>query len=482
MAARDPRTVESSRREALAFLDRMLNDAGVDRFLVPTYIGTPYRVGVLARHRPRVLEALRAAAGGWRARVRGGTGRRKAVPVADLSDEGQPALDVFLPHRWEQSSFRLGAEAGVTVEFWVETDRGWDAPLPNPVGCLIRPSGQLPATATVAGASYPTVVGLTARPWDDVDVPIDVVYTWVDGADPEWAARRDERLAAADHVRREARDDIRFADHGELRFSLRSIEQFLPWVRTVHLVTAGQRPDWIVDDHPQLRFVDHRDILEPDALPTFNSLAIETALHRIDGLSDSYLYFNDDVFAGRPVTPRDFFVNANLSRFFLQARAALDPAPRTEDDPPAVAADKNVRELLDQRLGRRFSTLLAHTPHPQQRALLAEIEQQFPDDVARTRRSPFRSADDVAMATAMHHYYGFFTGRTVPARMRYRGVTLGGADLKDRLRLVTERRPQAFCLNDTLVDAPEPARKARLVGRFLERYFPEPSSFERTQI
>ena len=481
MVASAARTVELSRREALAFIDRTLADAGIDRFLVPTYIGASYRIGVLARHRPEALDALRAASGGWRARDRVAAGRRKTVPLSDLADEGQPALDVFRPHRWEHSSFRLGVESGATIEFWSETARGWVAPLRNPVGCVLPASGQAPATVTAAGASYPTLTGLTAKPWDDIDVPIDVVYTWVDGADTEWAARRDERLAAVgrERVRRESSDEIRFADHGELRYSLRSIEQFLPWVRTVHLVTASQRPAWLVDEHPQLHLVDHRDILEPDALPTFNSLAIETALHRIDGLSDAYLYFNDDVFAGRPVTPRDFFVRPDLSRFFLQVRAALDPGPRTDDDAPATAADKNSRDLLDHRLGRRFSTLLAHTPHPQQRALLGEIEAEFPDEVARTRRSPFRSVDDVAMATALHHYYGFFTGRTVPARMRYRGVTLGGADLKERLRLVTERKPQAFCLNDTLVDALEPPRKARIVERFLERYFPEPSSFER---
>jgi hypothetical protein len=63
--------------------------------------------------------------------------------------------------------------------------------------------------------------------------------------------------------------------------------------------------------------------------------------------------------------------------------------------------------------------------------------------------------------------------------MRFRGVKLSGEDLKDRLRLVTQRRPHAFCLNDTVADGIEPKRKARIVARFLERYFPEPSSFER---
>ena len=472
-----------SRREALAFLARTLTEAGVAWFVVPTYVGEPYRIGVLAADRGCAVDALRATGSEWRAR-RQGAGPAVVGPprpLDALADEGQPALVVFRPRTWPDSSFRLAAGAGVTLEFWVPTDAGWDAPLRNPVACLVPPTGQSPATVTVGGATYPTVSALAEKPWDDVDVPIDVVYTWVDGSDPEWLARRDECLAAAGGtpIRREAYDDIRFADHGELRYSLRSVEQFLPWVRTVHLVTAGQRPDWLVDQHPRLRVVDHRDILEPDALPTFNSLAIETGLHRIRDLSESYLYFTDDVFAGRSITPRDYFLRPDVHKFFPQRRATLDPGPRTDADPPYIAADKNVRELLADRFDRRFTTLLAHTAHAQQRSLLEELEREFSDAVAQTRRSAFRSSDDIAMATSLHHYYAFFSGRAVPSHMRYRGVTLGGDDIKERLRMVTRRRPQAFCLNDTMVDAIEPKRKARIVGRFLERYFPEPSSFER---
>lgn len=480
--AAGPTTVETARREALAFLARTLTGANIPFFLVPTYIGEPYRLGVLATHRPAALDALRTAGTEWKARRQGPGRAGDSVPLADLADQGQPALVVFRPLSWPESSYRVAAGGGATLEFWNVTEQGWESPLRNPVACEVAPSGQAPATGRVGEASYPTVIALIEKPWDDIDVPIDVVYTWVDGADPEWAARRNERLATLGGpaaIRRESHDDIRFADHGELRYSLRSLEQFLPWVRTVHIVTAGQRPDWLVDNHPRLHLVDHTDILEPDALPTFNSLSIETGLHRIEGLSESYLYFNDDVFAGRSVTPRDYFISPHVHKFYPQMRATLDPGPRTDDDPPFIAADKNVRELLAGRFNRRFTTMLAHTPHAQQRSLLEELEQEFPDDVARTRRSPFRDSNDIAMATSLHHYYAFFSGRAVPAHMRYRGVTLGGDDLKERLRMVTQRRPQAFCLNDTMVDAAEPKRKARIVGRFLERYFPEPSSFER---
>ncbi|MFD0331960.1 hypothetical protein ACFQZC_36840 [Streptacidiphilus monticola] len=89
-----------------------------------------------------------------------------------------------------------------------------------------------------------------------------------------------------------------------MRYSLRSIHQYAPWVRRIHLVTAGQRPVWLNTDHPDIRVVDHREIFsDPDALPTFNSHAIESQLHHIDGLAEHFLYLNDDVLFGRLVSP-----------------------------------------------------------------------------------------------------------------------------------------------------------------------------------
>ena len=102
-----------------------------------------------------------------------------------------------------------------------------------------------------------------------------------------------------------AHDAARFADHDELRFSLRSLEQFAPWINHVWIVTADQRPRWLTPDHPWVSVVSHRDIFpDPDALPTFNSHAIEACLHRIPGLAEHFLYLNDDMLLGRPVSTR----------------------------------------------------------------------------------------------------------------------------------------------------------------------------------
>lgn len=137
---------------------------------------------------------------------------------------------------------------------------------------------------------------------EDVRFPIDVVYTWVDGNDPAWRRRRS---AYDGGYHAESANAARYISRDELRYSLRALEQNAPWVRHVHLVTDGQRPAWLNDSHPRLTVVDHSEIFaDPAALPTFNSHAIESRLHHIKGLSEHFLYLNDDMFLGRPVTPQ----------------------------------------------------------------------------------------------------------------------------------------------------------------------------------
>ena len=170
---------------------------------------------------------------------------------------------------------------------------------------------------------------------------------------------------------------------------MRSLHLFAPWVRRIHLVTAGQVPAWLDRDHPQIRVVDHRDILPADALPTFNSHAIETALHQVPDLSEHWVYFNDDVFLGRPVRPEIFFSPGGLNAAFMSpVIVGLDDVP---DAPPFLKAAWNNRRLLRETFGVTTTNTLAHTPHPHRRSVLDEIERRFSDAVSATAHAPFRS-------------------------------------------------------------------------------------------
>eukprot|EP00753_Platysulcus_tardus_P022196 PLAT9421.1.p1 GENE.PLAT9421.1~~PLAT9421.1.p1 ORF type:complete len:787 (+),score=197.13 PLAT9421.1:32-2362(+) len=218
---------------------------------------------------------------------------------------------------------------------------------------LSRLGATKPLTATAAAAArwpYHDRKG----PLGTAEVPavVDVVYTWVNGSDPKHAAERAlwkakmeaeahalverrRQAAAADEegsalaaaaaasmgadssesqqeasllgVAEDALNTYRFKDNNELRYSIRSVLKFAPWVRNIYVVTNGQAPNWLNTSHPRVRLVPHSTFFRNTShLPTFSSPAIEANLHLIPGLSKEFLYFNDDVFLGAPVTYADF--------------------------------------------------------------------------------------------------------------------------------------------------------------------------------
>ncbi len=134
---------------------------------------------------------------------------------------------------------------------------------------------------------------------------IDFVITWVDGADINWLKEKQKYQTDIDIDNSIAR----YRDFGTLKYVLRSIDKFAPWVRNIFLVTNGQVPQWLVFNNSKLKLVKHSDFIPQEYLPTFNSNAIEWNLHKIEGLSENFVYFNDDVILTDYVQPNDFFKN-----------------------------------------------------------------------------------------------------------------------------------------------------------------------------
>lgn len=131
---------------------------------------------------------------------------------------------------------------------------------------------------------------------------IDFVVTWVDGKDAAWLNQRNIYAQTL-------QSEVRFRDWGLLKYWFRSVDAFAPWVRKIHFVTWGHIPSWLNTSHPKLHIVKHEDFIPPQYLPTFNSHTIELNLHRIKGLSEKFVYFNDDVFLLRPLSSSAFFQN-----------------------------------------------------------------------------------------------------------------------------------------------------------------------------
>uniref|UniRef100_A0A1I8PQB2 LNR domain-containing protein n=1 Tax=Stomoxys calcitrans TaxID=35570 RepID=A0A1I8PQB2_STOCA len=147
---------------------------------------------------------------------------------------------------------------------------------------------------------------------------IDVVYTWVNGSDPAFV----HSISQFDSNY----DSTRFDDKNELKYSLRSLEKYAPWIRHIYIITNGQIPKWLDLSNKRITIVPHEFLVTKlELLPVFSSAAIETFIHRIPNLSPRFLYLNDDIFLGSDLYPEDLYTNSEGVRVY-QAWLAPDCA------------------------------------------------------------------------------------------------------------------------------------------------------------
>lgn len=326
--------------------------------------------------------------------------------------------------------------------------------------------------------------------WEPEEEPIDVVYTWVDGSrsDFQEQLRHFRRLECCDNY--ESVGENRFYDNEELRFSLRSLERFAPWVRNVYIVTNDQVPHWLVTSHPRLTLVSQKSLFScADRLPTFNSHAIEWQLSRIPGLARRFLYFNDDMFLGRPVARSDFLTASGGERVYLDLWDINSLPDRTTVTECAVSF---AQALLHARFGTTSPRKkIAHVPEIYDRAILEEIERIWPDEIGKMASHRFRRPDDVALAGLYCHYLleapeqvGCHEAIQLSRANRlYRFVMLKASLRKavGQLLGVVRHRPVFFCLNDDLgcENRKTNSLVRKVVRTFLKWYFPGASSFEK---
>lgn len=136
---------------------------------------------------------------------------------------------------------------------------------------------------------------------------IDFVISWVDGNDPAWQEEYKKYKFGAG----KEGSATRYRDVGTLKYWFRAVEAYAPWVNKIHFITWGHVPEWLNTNHPKLHIVNHKDYIPEEYLPTFSSRPIELNIHRIPGLSEHFVYFNDDMLLNAPVTP-DFFFHKGL--------------------------------------------------------------------------------------------------------------------------------------------------------------------------
>ena len=224
--------------------------------------------------------------------------------------------------------------------------------------------------------------------------PIDAVIAWVDGSDPQHAARLDAYLAGLGGARPAMAHPTRFDHAGEIDWCVASILRFAPWMRTIHIVTDRQTPALLTRLRgtpfaERVRVVDHREIFAgyEDCLPTFNSRSISSLFWRIPGIADRHIYFNDDFVLLRSVRPDDFFRDGRVvvhgrwatqsHRHWIKRAAQRLGFERQAGHHPTESRAQDLSARLAGFERRCFR--LEHCPYPMRAATLAGFFAEHPD-------------------------------------------------------------------------------------------------------
>lgn len=255
-----------------------------------------------------------------------------------------------------------------------------------------------------------------------LQAPIDAVITWVDGNDETHRHKRAVELAGAGGVNEvySGRDNTRFLESGELAYCLRSIRQFAPWIRTIHLITDNQTPDFLtpeICERYRINIVDHRDIFSGYewALPTFNSRSIESALWRIPDLAPQFIYLNDDFIITSPVEESDFFGGEGVvlrgywNRMRRYGKTKMHLTHFVNVLSRKLLGVTRSMHLLTQIKAARMAGFTdryfrsPHVPHPIRTDTLKQFFDEHPDLFEANIRHTFRSTDQFSTIALANH-------------------------------------------------------------------------------
>lgn len=332
---------------------------------------------------------------------------------------------------------------------------------------------------------------------------IDFVVPWVDSSDPEWI-----KLYNQYRPDKPITDRGRFRNWDIFRYWFRAVEQYAPWVNKVFLVTNGTFPKWINSECPKLVLVNHKDYIPEKFLPTFCANTIELNMDKIPGLSEYFVYFNDDVFLNAPANPEDYFrdglpcdCNAEtlfvnpwydpIDRFSIKIMMFCDVAVVNRHFNRWNTVKQAPKKWFGPHLwSKSFLSSLMLTGmenfeffrwrHWEQPLLKSVIQEVWEKEPKMMEGSCSRFRKEVSLNQYIFRYWQFASNRFYPAKMKSgKSISLSVGSVKEVCRILEEGKLKSLCLNDSPYcnDEDAVAIERALIETF-EKKFPKKSMFE----
>jgi hypothetical protein len=272
----------------------------------------------------------------------------------------------------------------------------------------------------------------------------------------------------------------RYRDNDELRFNLRALDRFFPQHGHIYIVTDNQTPSWL-QANAGLTLIDHRDLLPAAALPVFDSGHIESYLHHIPGLSERFLYLNDDVFFGAPVDTSLWFSPTGAAVFNEYDAVPDYDGPQAFEDPLVNASLLSKDWLAAQNPAyQHVSHIFAHSPRPMFKSLMFELESMAPELFLQVRSTVFRSWAVPPLIPDLVPRWMVETGKAVLQEADFMYLCTGDEDIDDQFQQLGACFGSLlfFCINDTSDEIASSSPELQLIRSRLERLLPLPSPYE----
>jgi hypothetical protein len=321
---------------------------------------------------------------------------------------------------------------------------------------------------------------------------IDFVVPWVDGNDPAWIAQFNQYAPQ----KRDLTIDIsveRYRDGGLLRYWFRAIEKNAPWVRRVFFITNGQKPDWLNLDNEKLCWIKHEDYIPHEYLPVFSANPIEIYIHKIKGLADRFVYFNDDTYLLNPVEksfffrknlPCDYAILCNHRPDFFSHILINDLIEINKYFDKRMVIKKyplkffHFKYLLKAGYFLRIpyfpGFVLNHFPQPYLKTTFEAVWNKCDEILVNTSKNRFRNIADVNQY--LFRYWQLVTGQFVPLNTikRKKYINIKIPNMENIEKSIKSKYLKELCLNDQ--DCPDEFHEK--IAGFLKDKFPLKSAFE----
>ncbi len=292
---------------------------------------------------------------------------------------------------------------------------------------------------------------------------MDAVITYVNGLDPIWQAE----YAA---LTKQPVLEKRYRDWGLLPYLLRGIEVNMPFIENVYLVVShpSQVPEWV--NTKQLHIVLHTDIIPSAYLPTFNSTTIELFLHRIEGLSEQFIYFNDDIYPVRPLHQTDFFQENKIVMRFTKHYFAWDMYKKQTRQAARLA-----QEAVGKKSGIAFIRP-QHTCTPMYKSVSQQIFKKM-EKALMSRITPLREDKNVNQYIFTDYLY--YLGRTIEQPIPTKHCSMAVYSPKGIARHIIDPKRALICINDVAMSEDRQTKMRTTLQQAFQTVLPQKSRFEK---